>query len=55
MNKKTTTTQRRPAHSGFEAEPPAGATKAYPQGTRFKLNKDGTHTPIYPKGATKKK
>ena len=55
MNRKTTGTQKRPAHSSFEAEPPAGAVRPYPDGTRFKKNKDGTLTPILPKQPAKKK
>ncbi|MBP5710039.1 MAG: hypothetical protein J6W84_03580 [Bacteroidales bacterium] len=42
-------TDTRPAHSGFEAEPPAGAVKAYPRGTTFRRNTDNTITPISPR------
>ena len=52
MNKNTKKTQNKPTQW---AEPPAGAIKPYPAGTRFKSNKDGTVTPILPKSPSKKK
>lgn len=49
---KTSGQKSRPAHSGFEG-PTIGV--AYPKGTKFKNNPDGTRTPIYPKTKPEKK
>lgn len=53
MNKNNNRkTQNRPTQW---AEPPAGAIKTSPAGTRVKHNADGTITLIEPKKPTKKK
>lgn len=54
-NNTTKKNVQRPAHSGFEAEPPAGTGMVYPKGTTFKRNPNGTVTPVYPKKSTSKK
>ena len=45
----------RPAHCGFEAEPPVGTGTVYPKGTTFKRNPNGTVTPVIPKKSASKK